>query len=155
MFWESDLVEQAIYHKATYWDEVLLLYELLSPRSFHYSFWQVVIVVLCCNVYKNIFLQAGFIANSNNINKVVNNCHWESYGVKEDSPSPLIRIMSCILFGWVALSVLVTLFFSKFYEQEEECNRRQEQRVETVKVESLSHLNEEENAEGDRKGDEA
>jgi hypothetical protein len=155
MFWENDLVEQAIYHKATYWDEVLPLNELLSPGSSHFSFWQVVIIVLSCNVYKNIFLHAGFITNSNNINKVVNNSHWESNRVKEDSPSPLVRIMSCILFGWMALSVLVTLFFSKFYEQEEECNRRQEQRMETVKVESLRYLNEEENAEGDREGDEA
>ena len=63
--------------------------------------------------------------------------------------------MSCILFFWMALSELVALFFSEFYEQEVECNRRQKQRMEAVKVESLSHLNEEENAEGDRKGNEA
>jgi hypothetical protein len=55
----------------------------------------------------------------------------------------------------MTLSVLVTLFFSKFNKQEKECNGRQEQRMETVKVESLRHLNEEENAEGDRKRNEA
>lgn len=35
MYWESDLVEQAIYHKAEDWDEVLPSYELLSPGRLH------------------------------------------------------------------------------------------------------------------------
>ena len=105
-------------------------------------------VILGRYIDENVLAKASLIAQTHHVEKVIDKSYWESQGVKKHSPSPVILGFFLVFKLWVVprffFSFLVAPFFSKFHKEEEKGSCGQTQRVEAVKIYTLSYLDEKE-----------